>query len=115
MASKMPHEGGTMLRHRVCAALALAMLLLLGRGVVAFANADACWNPAFNDPTRVDISDISDLIAENETVLHNDPMDDVRRALLAALRSAGRVVLASTAAIDDASPGAHRPRAPPVA
>ncbi|HEY2992653.1 MAG TPA: hypothetical protein VGM22_07575 [Methylomirabilota bacterium] len=101
-----------MLRHRIAATLALATLLLLGRGAVAFANANAYWNPAFNDPARVDITDISDLITK--TILHSDPMDDVRRALLVVFRPTGRVVLASVSTADDASPRAHRPRAPPA-
>ena len=102
-----------MLRHRLAVALALATLLLLGRGAVAFASANACWNHAYNDPARVDISDISDLITK--TIPHSDPMDDVRRALLVVLRPSGRIAPASALAIDEAFPGAHRPRAPPTA
>jgi len=101
-----------MLRHRIAAALTLATLLLLGRGAVTIANANACWNAAFNDPTRVDISDISGLITT--TVIHTDPMDDVRRALLVVLRPTGLVVPAPVSTVDDASPRAHRPRAPPA-
>jgi hypothetical protein len=101
-----------MCRHRLLSGLALAALLLLGRGAVAFANANACWNPAFNDPARVDISDISGLIAK--TVLHHDPMNDVRRALLVVLRPSGRVTLAAAPSINDHSPRAHRARAPPA-
>ena len=101
------------MKHRLAAALALTALLLLGRGAVAFANASAVWNTAFNDPAKVDISDISNLIGK--TVLYTDPMDDVRRALLVVLRPTGRVALASALSNDDGSPRAHRPRAPPVA
>jgi len=101
-----------MLRHRIAVALALATLLLLGRGAVAFASANACWNHAYNDPARVDISDISDLITK--TIPHSDPMDDVRRALLVVQRPTGLVVPASIETADDASPRAHRPRAPPA-
>jgi len=102
-----------MLRHRIAVALALATLLLLGRGAVAFASANACWNPAFNDPAHVNLSDIGGLIAK--TVLYSDPTDDVRRALLLVLRPTGRVALASAVAIDDGSPRANCPRAPPAA
>jgi hypothetical protein len=101
-----------MLRHRLTAAFALAALQLVGRTSVALAHANACWNPAFNDPARVDISDIGGLIAT--TVLYSDPMDDVRRALLVVLDPTGFVVPASVTTADDASPRAHRPRAPPA-
>jgi len=101
-----------MAKHRLSAGFALLALLLLGRGAVALASANACWNLAFNDPARVDISDISDLVTK--TVAHNDPMDDVRRALLVVLRPIGNVVPASVSVIDDAYPRAHRPRAPPA-
>ena len=102
-----------MLRHRILGALALAALLTAGRGAVAFASANACWNPAFNDPARVDIADISNLIAK--TVLYADPMDDAQRALLVVPRSSSRVAAASTPVSDDAFPRAHRPRGPPAA
>jgi len=101
-----------MANHRLSIGVALVALLVLGRGAVSLASANACWNPAFNDPARVDISDISDLVTK--TVAHNDPMDDVRRALLVVLRPTGHVVPASVSAIDDASPRAHCPRAPPA-
>src|SRR6266850_2060918 len=101
-----------MVRHRLAAAIGLATLLLLGRGAVAFASANANWNPAFNDPTRVDISDISGLVTK--TVLHTDPMDDVRRALRVLSRHSARVAIPSPSANDQASPEAHRPRAPPA-
>ena len=101
-----------MLRHRLVAAIALVTLLLLGRGAIAFANANACWNPAYNDPARVELFGLSVLITE--TALYGDPMDDVRRALLVVLRPTGHVVPASVSAIDDASPRAHCPRAPPA-
>jgi hypothetical protein len=108
----MRYSGMTMPRHRLVAALALVTLLLLGRGVVAFANAHACWNPAFNDPARLDTCAITVLVTE--TALYRDPMDDVRRALLVVLRPTGHVVPASVSVIDEASPGAHHPRAPPA-
>jgi hypothetical protein len=111
VAPKMRYER-TMLRYRLSVAFALAALLLAGRASVALANANAYWNAAFNDPARVDISDISGLIAK--TVPHTDPMDDVRRALLLVLRPIGNLAPASASAIDEISPGAHRPRAPPA-
>ena len=101
-----------MVRHRISYALALAALLVLGQGGVALADANAWWTPAFNDPARVDISDIGGLIAE--TVLYSNPMDDLCRGLLVLLRPTGRVVLASALAIDELSLRAHRPRAPPA-
>ena len=101
-----------MLRHRVFAAFALTGLLVAGRGATALANANACWNPAYNDPNRVDISDLSGLIAK--TVLYCDPMDEARRALGVVLHPSGRVASASTPRLDDGSPRAHRPRAPPA-
>jgi len=101
-----------MARPHLSVGFALVALLLLGRGAGVLANANACWNAAFNDPARVDISDISDLVTK--TVAHNDPMDDVRRALLVVLRPAGSVALASLFPTDEVSPGAHRPRAPPA-
>src|SRR5207237_9834376 len=104
--------GGSVAGPRVAAAFVLVALLLSGRGAVALANANAYWNPAFNDPARVDIRDISDLIAK--TILHSDPMDDVRRALVVVLRTAGNFYPASASAIDDAPPRAHRPRGPPA-
>src|SRR5436190_24188701 len=101
-----------MVSHRLGAALGLAALLLLGRGEVTFANANAKWNVAFSDPTRIDISDISGLATK--TVVHTDPMDDVRHALLVLPRHTARVVVTSPSANDQASPEAHRPRAPPA-
>ncbi len=102
-----------MQKRRISYPLALAALLVLGRGAVALAHANTCWNPAFSDPAHVNISDIGGLIAK--TVLYTDPTDDVRRALLVVLRPAGRVALASALALDDAFPRANCPRAPPVA
>jgi|SRR5437899_6776626 len=102
-----------MLKHRFVYAFALAALLVLGRGAVALAQANADWNPAFGDPSHVNISEIGGLIAK--TVLYSDPTDDVRRALLVVLRPTGRVVLTSALALDDASPRAYSPRAPPAA
>ena len=53
-----------MLRHRFVYALALAALIVLGRGAVALAHANTCWNPAFNDPAHVNLSGIGGLIAK---------------------------------------------------
>ena len=108
----MPYVRRSMLRHRLVSAFALAALLLVGRTAVALAHANANWNIAFNDPARVDISDIGGLIAK--TVLYSDPMDDVRRALLVVLDPTGRVAPVSVSTADDESPRAHRPRAPPA-
>jgi len=102
-----------MLKHRFVYAFALAALLVLGRGAVALAHANSSWNPAFSDPSHVNISEIGGLIAT--TVLYSDPTDDVRRALLLVLRPTGRVALASALAIGDAFPRAYSPRAPPAA
>jgi|SRR5689334_22361614 hypothetical protein len=102
-----------MLRHRLSAALALAAILLVGRGAVALAFANAYWAPAFNDPGRVDISDLSNLVAK--TVSYRDPMDDARRALVPVVQTSGRVPLPSTPTIENVCPRAHRPRAPPAA
>lgn len=99
-----------MVQRRVWVAFALAALALFGRGAVAYASANACWNPAFNDPSTVDVSDISGLIAK--TVLYADPMDEVRQSL----RLPPAIALAPlepVPTVDDASPRAHRPRAPP--
>ena len=100
-----------MVRHRLAAAIGLSAVLLLGRGAVSLANANAIWNVAFNDPTRVDISDLSDLATK--TVVYTDPMDDARHALLVP-RHTTRVAIVSASATDQASPRAHRPRAPPA-
>jgi hypothetical protein len=85
---------------------------VLGRCAVAVANANANWNVAFNDPARVDISDLSGLV--KNTVVYTDPMDDARRALLVLPRHTARAAIVSATATDQASPGAHRPRAPPA-
>jgi hypothetical protein len=100
------------MRHRLAAALGLAALLLLGRGEVALANANAYWNPAFNDPARVDISDISGLA--KQTSLYTDPMDAVRRALLVVLGPTGLVAPATAATPHETVLSAHHPRAPPA-
>ena len=102
-----------MRNRRVWIALAFAVAVLVGRGAVALAFANACWNPAYNDPTRVDVSDITDLYTKSLT--YTDPMDDVRRALRIGLPPTGRVAPLAVSAIDDAFPRAHRPRAPPSA
>ena len=102
-----------MMLHRLPAALLLASMLLLDRGAVAVAHANACWNPAFNDPSSVNVSDISGLVLESG--IHSDPMDDARRALLVMLRPTGRVAPSAESATDDAPSSAHRPRAPPAA
>jgi len=101
-----------MKRPRVLAAFALLGLMVLGRGEVVLANSNAYWSAAFNDPMRVDFSDISGLIAK--TLFYRDPMDDVRRALLVVLRATGDVTVALRTAFDDVPPRAHRPRAPPA-
>ncbi len=98
---------------RLGVAVGLAGLVLLGRGAVAYATAQANWNPAFGDPTTTDVSDISGLIAK--TVLYTDPMDDVRGSLLLVLRPTGRIDVVATIAVDESLPRAHRPRAPPIA
>ena len=99
-----------MARRRIWIAFALATVVILDRGAVDCANANARWNPAFNDPSRVDVSEINDLIAK--TVLYTDPMDEVRGLLL--LPPAGFVPTAFVAAIDGFVPRANRPRAPPA-
>jgi hypothetical protein len=100
------------MRRGLPAALLLAAMLLLDRGAAAVTHANACWNPAFNDPSSVDISDVSGLVLEDG--LHSDPMDDVRRALLVMLRPTGRVAPSAAATVDDASSSPHLPRAPPA-
>ena len=52
-----------------------------------------------------------DLTEERETVVHGDPLDEVRHALRAGLRPSGRVALASASAIDETFRPAHHPRA----
>ena len=102
-----------MLRQRLLAALTLAGIVLFGRGAVALANANAYWGPAFNDPARVDVSDISNLIAK--TLSYRDPMDDARSALIPVAQPTGGIALLSPSTIDDVFPRAHRPRGPPAA
>jgi len=111
VAPNVPLAIGPM-RHRLAAALGLAALLLLGRGEVALANANAYWNPAFNDPARVDISDISGLA--KQTSLYTDPMDAVRRALLVLARPVSGLMIAAAIANDGVVPRANGPRAPPA-
>ena len=106
-------NGADMRNRRAWIAFAFALAVLLGRGSVALAFANACWNPAYNDPTRVDVSDITDLYTK--TLTYADPMDDVRRALQVVLPPTGRVAPFSVSTTDDAFPRAHRPRAPPSA
>jgi hypothetical protein len=101
-----------MLKRRVAVAFAFAAVMLLGRGALALASANAFWNPAVSDPTTVDISEISGLLCK--TVLYTDPMDDVRRSLLVLLRPTGVVPPASSLRPDEGVPRAHRPRAPPA-
>ena len=96
----------------VSAAFALVALVLFGRGEVTLANANGYWTAAYNDPNRVDISDISDLTAK--TASFADPMDDARRALLAVVRSTETVTPACVSRSDDGSPWANSPRAPPM-
>ena len=99
-----------MVERRLWIAFTLAAVVILDRGAVDYANANARWNPAFNDPSRVDVSEINDLIAK--TALYADPMDEVRGLLV--LPPAGFAPTAFVPAIDDVFPRAHRPRAPPV-
>ena len=99
-----------MLPYRIVRAVMLAGLLLLSRGELTYASATADWNPSFDDPTTVDAADLDGLIA---TTI--DPMDEVRRTFLLALRPIGEVHIASGPAPHDYSPQAHRPRAPPSA
>ena len=101
-----------MWRNRIWTGVALTSVLFFGLGATALANANAHWNPAFNDPERCDISDISGVLGE--TVVHRDAMEDVRRALLLVPQSVDQEVRASDSAIDDLSPRAYRPRAPPA-
>jgi len=112
VAPKMRYRGGFKMRHRLPAALLLAVMLLLDRGAVAVAHANACWNLAFSDPSSVDISDISGLVLESG--IYSDPMDDARRALVVMLRPTGRVVPSSESTADDAPSPVHPPRAPPA-
>jgi hypothetical protein len=102
-----------MRRNRLSTAVALAGLVLLGRCAVAYANANALWNPAFTDPAKLDLSELSGLITK--TVPYSDPMDDVRRSLPLVLRPTGHVFVASPITVDEGVPRAHRPRAPPAA
>lgn len=101
-----------MSRQRVSLAIALTALVLLGRGEVALANANAYWTAAYNDPNRVDISDIANLTAK--IVPFTDLMDDARRALVAVMQSTETVTPAYVANSDDGSPWANSPRAPPI-
>jgi hypothetical protein len=100
-----------MLTHRIVRAVLLTAVLLLSRGQLTYASAAANWNPAFDDPNTIDATDICGLIAKS--ISHSDPMDEVRRSLLLALRPIGEAPTASTTTADDYTPRAHRPRAPP--
>ena len=102
-----------MARHRFTTAIGLAALMLLGRGTVAFAHANAHLDPIFKDPARIDVSDISGLSAK--TIVYTDAMADARRALVVLPRHTARVAVVAPSASDQASPQAHRPRAPPMA
>ena len=102
-----------MAKHRFTTAIGLVALMLLGRGAVAFAYANAHLNPVFKDPARVDVSDISGLSAK--TIVYTDAMADARRALVVLPRHTARVAVVAPSASDQASPQAHRPRAPPMA
>jgi hypothetical protein len=101
-----------MLRPRVGAGLALFVVLILGRGGVALAYANACWNPAFDDPAHFDISDASGVMAK--TVLFDDPMDGALRTLVPLPRVQDPKPVWSETAIDEPSPRANSPRAPPA-
>jgi len=100
-----------MLRHRYPAAFGLLFLLLLGRGAVALAHANADPNVAFQDPAHFDISDVSGAI--KKTVVYQDAMEDIRRALMVIPSVTASESISSDGAIDQVPPGAHRPRAPP--
>lgn len=101
-----------MAKHRFTTAIGLVTLLLLGRGAVAFADANAHLDPIFKDPARIAVSDISGLSAK--TLVYTDAMDDARRALIVLPRHIPRVAIVAPTANDQASPQAHRPRAPPI-
>jgi len=101
-----------MARHRFTTAIGLVALMLLGRGAVAFADANAHLDRLFKDPARIDVSDISGLSAK--TLVYTDAMDDVRRALVVLPRHTARVAIVALSANDQAFPQAHRPRAPPI-
>jgi len=101
-----------MARHRLTTAIGLVALMLLGRGAVAFADANAHLDPVFKDPARIAVSDISGLSAK--TLVYTDAMDDVRRALAVLPRHTPRVAIVAPSANDQVSLQAHRPRAPPI-
>ena len=101
-----------MARHRFITAIGLVALMLLGRGAVAFADANAHLDPVFKDPARIDVSDISGLSAK--TIVYTDAMADARGALVVLPRHTARLAISAPSASDQASPQAHRPRAPPA-
>jgi hypothetical protein len=101
-----------MARHRFTTAIGLVALMLLGRGAVAFAHANAQLDPIFKDPARIDVSDIGGLSAK--TIVYTDAMADARRALGVLPRHTARVAIIAPSASDQAPPQAHRPRAPPA-
>jgi len=100
-----------MLRHQYPATFGLLILLVLGRGAAALAHANADWNVAFQDPAHFDISDVSGVI--KTAVVYRDAMEDIRRALMVFPRVTTCQPISSDGAMDQVSPGAHRPRAPP--
>ena len=100
-----------MARPRLTTAIGLVALMLLGCGAVTVAHANAHLDSVFKDPARIDISDISGLSAK--TIVYTDAMADARRALVVLPRHTARVVIVAPSASDQASPQAHRPRAPP--
>ena len=69
-----------MLRHRCPATFGLLVLLVLGRGASALAQANAEWNVTFQDPTHFDISDAGGVFAK--AAVYRDAMEDVLRALM---------------------------------
>ena len=101
-----------MLRHRYPATFGLLIVLVLGRGAFALAQANADWNVTLQDPAHFDISDLSSAIAK--TAVYRDAMEDIRRALTVIPRITASLPISSDSAIDDIPPGAHRPRAPPA-
>ena len=101
-----------MLTYRLGHAAVLAALIILARGELAFASAGVISGPIFDDPTTLDVTDVCGLIAKS--FFYSDPMAEVRQSLLVVvLRPIGEVPVVATPVVDDYSPRANRPRAPP--
>jgi hypothetical protein len=88
-------------------------VLLVARAEYAVVNAYTDWSPCFDDPTTLDLTDISSLVVK--TIPFSDPMDEVRRNLLLVLRPSGRIAGVGALPEHDGRPEPNRPRAPPVA